>query len=189
MHADDPLSRALRKLRSMRPSPDFTARLAESLAEVDRQTKATKARGVGTALHRRLVITLPALASVAVATHFLISEASFDASRVAEHTVELPEGGPAELDLGFWLDQHEAEFASVRVDVPHGLKLTPSPEAQSEATDCHATGCVHEFLHPTDDEAPHVRVEVSRPGRYRMEVEHASEGRRVRELFVVHARR
>ena len=37
--------------------------------------------------------------------------------------------------------------------------------------------------------APHVRVEVRAPGRYRMNVEHASEGRRVREVFVVHARR
>jgi hypothetical protein len=189
MRTDDPLDRALRKLRSLRPSPEFAARLAESLAEVDRKTTTSRARRVGSALHRRLVITLPALASVAVAAHLLIAERSFDASRIAEHTVEIPAVGPAALDLGLWLDQHEADFASVRVHVPHGLKLTPSPEAQSEETDCHATGCVHEFLHPTDDEAPHVRVEVSRPGRYHMKVEHASDGRRVREVFVVHARR
>jgi hypothetical protein len=189
MGAGDPLDRALRKLRAMRPSPEFAARLAESLTEVDRQTKVSKARRIGSALHRRLGITLPALASVAVATHLLISEPSFDASRVAEHIVELPEGGAAALDLGFWLEQHEADFASVIIHVPHGLKLTPSPEAQGEATDCHDTGCVHEFLHPTDDEAPHVRVEVSLPGSYHMKVEHASEGRRVQEVFVVHARR
>jgi hypothetical protein len=188
MRANDPLDRALRKLRSLRPSPEFASRLAESLAEVDRN-KASKARRMGSALHRRLVITLPALASVAVAAHLLIAGPSFDASRTAEHTVEIPESGPGALDLGLWLDQHEADFASVRVHVPHGLKLMPSPEAQSEATDCHDTGCVHEFLHPTDDEAPHVRVEVSRPGRYHMTVEHASEGHRVQELFVVHARR
>lgn len=188
MH-DDALDRALRKLRSMRPSPEFTGRLAQSLADAERKSKTSKAHRMGSALHRRLVITLPALASVAVVTHLLIAEPPFDASRVAEHTVELPEGGAAALDLGLWLDQHEADFASVRVHVPHGLKLTPSPEAQSQDTDCHDTGCVHEFLHPTDDDAPHVRVEVSRPGRYRMKVEHASEGRRVREVFVVHARR
>ena len=189
MSADDPLNRALRQLRSMRPSPEFGARLAQSLTEVDRAKKQSKASRLGSALHRRLVLTLPALASVAVVTHLLISEPTFEASRIAEHTVDLPEGGAAALDLGLWLDQHEADFASVRVHVPHGLKLTPSPEAQAEATACHASGCVHEFLHPTDDEAPHVRVEVREPGRYRMNVEHASEGRRVREVFLVHARR
>jgi hypothetical protein len=189
MDAGDPLSRALRKLRSMRPSPDFAARLSQSLAEADRVKKQTKASRMGSALHRRLVLTLPALASVAVATHLLISEPTLDASHIAEHIIEIPAIGPGALDLGLLLHHHEADFASVRVHVPHGLKLTPSPEAQDEATACHASGCVHEFLHPTDDEAPHVRVEVSEPGRYRMNVEHASEGRRVREVFLVHARR
>jgi hypothetical protein len=189
MRADDPLSRALRQLRFIRPSPGFAERLAQALAQVDRDgKKSSKTARLGSRLHRRLVLTLPALASAAVVTHLLISE-PIHASRTAEHIVDIPDVGPAALDLALWLEQHEADFASVRAHVPHGLKLTPSPEAQGEATDCHASGCVHEFLHPTDDDAPHVRVEVSEPGRYHMKVEHASEGRRVREVFVVHARR
>jgi hypothetical protein len=189
MRDDDPLSRALRRLRSLRPSPGFAERLERSLAEADRTQQNARGHRWGNALHRRLVLTLPALASVAVVTHLLLSEPAFDASRVAEHVVDMPEVGPAALDLGLWLDQHDADYANVRVHVPHGLRLTPSPEAQNRAKNCHETGCVHEFVHPTGDDAPHVRIEVVKPGSYSMKVEHASEGHRVREVFVVHARR
>jgi len=189
MSRNDDLSRGLRKLRGLRPAPDFAERLERSLVAVDRAERIAppKPRRLRDALHGNLLLTLPALASMAVAAHLLIAEPSFDVSRVAEHTVEIPEGGQAALDLGLWLEHHEADFASVRLHVPHGLTLTDSA-AKDSSPDCHDTACIYEFMHATDDAAPHVRVEVSTPGRYRMKVEHTSEGRRVHEVFVVHAR-
>ena len=186
---NDPLTRALRKLRPLQPSPEFGTHLAQSLEKVDRAKDHRVITRSSGALHRGLGLALPALGSAVVVTHLLISSPNFGVSRVAEHTVDMPDVGPAALDLGFWLERHEADFASVRVHVPHGMKLTPSAHAEQAATDCHDTGCVHEFLHPTKDDAPHARVEVSQPGRYRVKVEHASEGRRVREILVVHALR
>lgn len=189
MKPDNDLSRGLRKLRSLRPSQDFPDRLERSLLAVDRAERSAppKPKRLRDALHGNLLLTLPAFASVAVAAHLLIAEPSFDVSRIAEHTVEIPEGGHAALDLGLWLDHHEADFASVRVHVPHGLTLTDSAEKDRDP-DCHDTACIYEFMHPTDELAPPMRVEVRTPGRYRMKVEHASEGRRVHEVFVVHAR-
>jgi len=189
MKPDDDLSRGLRKLRALRPLQEFPERLELGLINVDRQERSAppKPRRLRDALHGNLLLTLPAFASVAVAAHLLISEPSFDVSRVAEHTVEIPEGGHAALDLGLWLDHHQAEYASVRLHVPHGLTLTNSHEKDRDP-ECHDTACIYEFMHPTDEQAPSVRVEVRTPGRYRMKVEHASEGRRVHEVFVVHAR-
>jgi len=189
MTRDSDLSRGLRKLRALRPSQDFPEKLERSLQAVDRAERIAppKPRRLRDVLHGNLLLTLPAFASVAVAAHLLISEPSFDVSRVAEHTVEIPEGGHAEVDLGLWLEHHEADFASVRLHVPHGLTLTDSA-AKDRNPDCHDTACIYEFMHPTDELAPPVRVKVRTPGRYRMKVEHASEGRRVHEVFVVHAR-
>lgn len=189
MKPDSDLTRGLRKLRSLRPAEDFPERLERSLIAADRERRCAtpRPRRLRDTLHGNLLLTLPAFASVAVAAHLLIAEPSIDVSRIAEHTVEIPEGGHAAIDLGLWLEHHEADFASVRLHLPHGLKLTDSSVKDSDP-DCHDTACIYEFLHPTDEVAPPVRVEVHTPGRYRMKVEHASEGRRVHEVFVVHAR-
>lgn len=189
MRPDDDLSRGLRKLRSLRPSAQLPERLEHALAAAERAERSARPspRGLRERLHGKLLLTLPAFASVAVAAHLLISEPGFHVSRVAEHNVEIPEGGHAALDLGLWLEHHEADFASVRLHVPHGLRLTDSAEKDRDPS-CHDTACIYEFMHPTSDLAPPVRVEVQRPGRYRMKVEHASQGRRVHEVIVVHAR-
>jgi len=186
---DDQLRNALRNLKGVKPSEDFPARLERALKQVDRQDRAENPwRRFWYALRSRMVLTLPALASVSVAVHFLIADPTFDAHRVSEHILETSENGVGQLDLALWLDHHAGEAAKVRVHVPHGITLTPSAGSVSSPPECHYAGCTYEFVHSSESEGPHMQVQISGPGRYKMQVEHASDRALVREVFVLHAR-
>lgn len=190
--ADD-LARALRQLRTIAPSAELMQRLDQSLRSAERTERAAPSRWlrVKRAADRHFMLMVPGIASVAVALHVLVAEPNFDAGRTAEHAVELSAAGEGALNVDLWLEAHDADYASVRFHVPLGVTLTTGdgPADVLPSPDCHATGCVYEFMHPTHPDARPVQVRVKAPGRYRMHVEHASDGRRVHEVVVVHARR
>jgi hypothetical protein len=196
MKHDDPLHQALREVGSVEPSDALVSRLLRALVDAERREQAAaqeKRRRRNTWLsHFRL--SLPALASVAIAAHLVLvvptTEEAMPEALFAEHRVELPEQGHAALPLLLSLAEHDSEFASVRLDVPHGVEISPSDQAISASEpSCHRAGCVYEFVHPTSTEHPHLEVRVQKPGRYLVGVEHASTTKRLREIIVVHASR
>jgi len=191
MNSGDPVRQALKEVRAVEPSPELEARLLRALEEAEKQENAEKKersrRRSSWLSHLRL--SLPALASVAIAAHLVMLDTGGEDAFV-EHRINLPDVGHAALPLTLSLDEHDAAFASVRMALPHGIRVSPSNQALSTATpNCHSAGCVYEFLHPTSAEAPQLEVHVDEPGMYRVEVEHASNSKRLRQIIVVHAHR
>jgi hypothetical protein len=191
MKPNDPLRDALKNVRSVEPSPELEARLLRALADAEKQEEAEnqerRRRRSGWLSHLRL--SLPALASVAIAAHLVMLDTGGEDAFV-EHRIDLPDVGHAALPLSLSLDEHDSEFASVRMALPHGIRVSPASQALSTSEpSCHSAGCVYEFLHPTTPEAPQLEVHVDKPGRYRVEIEHASDSKRLREIIFVHARR
>jgi hypothetical protein len=192
MKQRDPVREALQQVRDVSPSPELEARVMRALVEAEREETALarkKDQRRSTWLsHFRL--TLPALASMAIAAHLALVDPTQEDALFKEHMLELPDVGHGALPLLLSLDEHDSEFASVRLDVPHGVRVSPSNQAFSASEpSCHSEGCIYEFLHPTGSEEPHLEVHVDEPGRYRVEVEHASDSKRLREIIVVHASR
>lgn len=188
----DPLSSELRKLQSVEPTPELEVRLMRALVAEER-AESTKARQRHTrraAWISNLRLSLPALASVAIAAHLVWHDPSVEHVSFTEYRLELSPEGNVTLPLSFSLDEHDAEFATVRLDVPHGVSVSAMNETvKASQPDCHSKGCIYEFLHPTTSLAPHVEVRVAKPGRYRVEVEHESDSKLLRQVFVVHASR
>jgi hypothetical protein len=189
----DSLSRALRRLRDLEPTEQLAERLDAALraAEAEERPAAPKRTRYAARrnLSRNLVLVVPALASMAVALHLVVAEPSFDVGHTAEHALELPVHGAGLLPVELLLDAHDTAFASVRMHVPHGVRITGTGTGEAPVPSCEKLGCVYEFMHPTGDDAPPVQLQVREPGRYRVHVEHASPDRRVQELLVVHAHR
>ncbi len=187
----DPLRDKLRQIRAVEPSPELEARLMQRLAaerRAEQSSEQSKSRASSWVSNLR--ISLPALASVAVAAHFAWHDPSPEALPFTEHRLELPSDGALKVPLSFSLDEHDTEFATLRLDVPHGLSLSALHESVTLAEpDCHHHGCVYEFVHPTTSVAPHVEVHVTKPGRYQVKVEHQSTSKLLREVVVVHASR
>jgi len=194
MKPNDPLHAALTKVRSVEPTPELEARMLKALVEAEEQENSAKQE-----LRRRrspwfshLRLSLPALASMAIAAHLVLldpssSEETFET--FVEHRIDMPEQGHAALPIALSLAQHNAKFASVRMDLPHGIKVSPASRVlHTGEPSCHQAGCVYEFMHPTTATPP-LEVHVEKPGMYRVEVEHASESKRLREIIVVHASR
>lgn len=191
MKPNDPLREALKNVRSVEPSPELEARLLRALVNAERQenTEAQERRRRKATRLSHLRLSLPALASMAIAAHLVLVDAGGEDAFV-EHRIDLPDVGHAALPLSLSFDEHDSEFASVRMALPHGIRVSPSSQALSTSEpSCHSAGCVYEFMHPTTAEAPPLEVHVDKPGMYRVEVEHASDTKRVREIIVVHASR
>ena len=129
--------------------------------------------------------------SVALALFVNIDTPAFEAMRVAEHHVSLPDEGHGTVNVSLALHEHDDDSARVALVVPKGVHVTAlSDHIDDElAPSCKAERCRYEFDHPTVSDTPHVAVHVSEPGSYRMEVEHASSNNRVREVVMIHARR
>jgi len=192
MKQRDPVREALRQVRDVAPSPELEARVLRALVDAEKRETALaqhKRRRRSTWLsHLRL--SLPALASMAIAAHLVLVDPIPEDALFEEHQLDMPDVGHGALSLSLSLNEHDSEYASVRLDVPHGVRVSPSNQAISASEpSCHSEGCVYEFLHPTTADEPHLEFHVERPGRYRVEVEHASDSKRLREIIVVHASR
>ncbi|MFM2420358.1 MAG: hypothetical protein RL385_5081 [Pseudomonadota bacterium] len=187
----DPLSRALRKLRTVEPSEHALVRVDRALRDAERREHAgaRRARPSSSAVTRNLVLVIPALASMAVALHLVVAEPRFDAAHTAEHALELPMDGEGALSLDLGLEAHAAPFASVRMHVPRGVQIAGSDSRLLAPESCQSNGCIYEFMQSTSEYAAPMQMRVREPGRYRVHVEHASDLRRIEEVLVVHAHR
>lgn len=189
----DALSRALRRLRHLEPSDELAERLDAALRAAEAQERSEQRPRAPTDVRRswgrNVVLVVPALASMAVALHLVVAEPTFDVGHTAEHALELPVEGTGSLPVALLLGHHDSAFATVRMHVPHGVRVTTAGNGADPVPSCEKLGCVYEFTHPTGVDAPPVELQVGEPGRYRVHVEHASPDRRVQEVLVVHAHR
>lgn len=189
--------RAARKLRAMlEPSEDLLVRVQEGLdraarEEAEREPQPRHRPFSPRRFRHHVYLLLPAAASVALALFVNIDTPVFDAMRVAEHHVDLPDQGHGTVNVSLALHEHDDDSARVALVVPRGVHITALSDLIDDtlAPSCKAESCRYEFDHPTGSDAPHVAVHVSEPGSYRMEVEHASSNNRVREVVVIHASR
>lgn len=193
MTPDNDLSKALRKVRDVVPDADLETRMMQALVREERAEQKRERERIRRRAARlnHFRLSLPALASVAIAAHLVWQDPSAEEMSFTEHRIVLTDSGESALPLSLALHAHDTEFAMVRLDVPHGISVSPSLHAALEAAspDCHQAGCIYEFLHPTDSAIPRIEVRVQKPGRYRLEVEHESNSKLLRQVFVVHASR
>jgi hypothetical protein len=188
----DPLARALSRLRDIEPPVELADRLDLALRQAEARERSEAARrpegGARRALGRNLLLFVPALASMAVALHLVVAEPAFDVGRTAEHALDLPSHGHGSLSVDLLLDEHDTDYAAVRMHLPRGVSLADAGGTRKAAS-CEEFGCIYEFMHSTAADAPPLELRVAGPGRYRVHVEHASKDRRVQEVLVLHARR
>lgn len=199
------LQEAARQLKSVELPEGFHARLAGALVEADqtgwrpnaqpRRTRTAWMRAGGPWL-----AFVPGAAGMALMLHLAFGggdEAEAEAeiwhqAQSQEVELVLDATGHSWVNLDLLTHHHDGQQAIVRVDAPHDVRVMAPEHAEHEVDSpiCAAQRCVHEYSQPThDDNAPALQVGVAEPGRYRISVEHASSGTRVREEFVVLARR
>ncbi len=196
LHQDEKQAerRRARALREELALPDgLTSRLDAALRQAEHEARLSRGtRHIPRLLRARghVLLFLPAAACVALAL-WVMGNPGFDEVHVAEHELELPDDGHGSLDLSLLLHHHVDDWAKVQVLAPHDVELSTSEHAvhETDSPVCSSGRCRYEFAHHSSATAPHVSLKVQRPGRYHMEVEHASPRARVREVFVIHARR
>jgi hypothetical protein len=140
---------------------------------------------------------VPGAVAMALILHLTIGGEATDEdlwhhAQSQELELVLDQSGHSWVDLELLTHHHDGQHATVKVDAPHDVRVMVPEHAQhaNDSPVCADQRCVHEYSQPTHDaEAPALQVGVAEPGRYRISVEHASNGSRVREEFVVHARR
>lgn len=197
----DPLRDAARELRRAPLPEGFESRLAARLVAADR----TQWRH-GSARTRRFsrmgsawLALIPSAAGMAMMLHLAFGNGTDEGADELWHQVQaqevelvLADDGRAWIGLDLLTHHHDGADAVVRVEAPENVQVVTSDSAQPRGASpvCQAERCVHSFSHPTHTRAPQaVRVGVLQPGRYRISVEHASSKHRVREEFVLNARR
>jgi hypothetical protein len=197
------LREAARELRATGIPEGFSERLSNGLLSATRQEAAAGAtrahwrmRGTGAWL-----ALVPGIAGVALVLHLALADGSDEVAEEMWHHAKSQElhlvldanvDGHSWVDLALLTHHHAGAKATVRVDAPHDVRvvLPEHAEHRDDSPQCADDRCVHRFSHGTHHEvnAP-LQVGVTQPGRYRISVEHASPARRVREVFVVNARR
>jgi hypothetical protein len=199
----DGLRRAAAELRQAEPSPDFERRFREALRSADQDaaqsaTRAASGSPVLPPIFGGLQAwgTLLRTAGVATvgATVLLLAWVWFqpDGGESVMHRTEqlqlVLQDGRNWLPLTLATGHHDADHAMVSVEAPKELEVRASRHAsEGIAPTCGPLNCVHRFAHPTSADEPHLAIGVSDPGEYRITVEHASPGQRVREVFLVAA--
>lgn len=198
------LRKAAQELRRMEPSEALGDRLEIALIKADRESPGRRvashrpASRTGRVLGPWLAV-VPGAAAMALMLHLAFGkDANENADEMWQHVhsqdveLVLDEDGHSWVNLNLLTHHHDGQQALVRVDAPHDVKVMPPRHAKhhGHAPVCAAARCVHRFSQPTHHprSAP-LQVGVTEPGRYRISVEHASSGGRIREEFVVHARR
>lgn len=190
-----PLSvrRAAARLREMEPADDFHARLRSALVAADvnpptmqnsspPQSWGKVSGGIGLA-------ALAVAALVAVVWQRENDEPQV-LHRIHELEVALEDEGHTWLPLTLDTEPHAGARANVHVEAPPGVRVLASQYAEdADEPTCGPASCVHRFDHPTSEEnEPHLQIGFDTPGKYRIYVEHASTGQRVRQVFLVAAR-
>ena len=100
MSSGDPLRQALKEVRSVEPSPELEARRLRALSDAEKQEKAEQKQRSRRRSHwlSHLRLSLPALASVAIAAHLVLLDTGGEDAFV-EHRINLPDVGHAALPL------------------------------------------------------------------------------------------
>ena len=182
--------RALRKVRdSIRPPADFDATLTRALIAAEAAPRPIKRRNSVRALWRQAPLMLPAALGVMLALYATLDTPAFDEMNVAEHSLEIPLAGQASVDLALALHHHGDDWTDVAVHAPRGVSVSTRSRGNAAPAACQGNRCRYEFTHRADQGSPEMRAHVTKPGRYRMEIEHQSRNARVREVFVIHALR
>jgi hypothetical protein len=206
-------SRAARHLRAITHPLGFERRLARALdaAETEEAQRARR-RAQDPARHTKrwgtLLITCPAIAAAALTVALLgrtpqaptdlhgyglpAPEAQADSvvRRFEERAVaSAPSGKSAWVDLDLWTHYHGDKNATVHLDAPSSVQVKASEHSTVDAAapQCGEERCVHRFVTRTAYRggASPVRIGLDTPGKYHINVEHASPGVRVSEVFVV----
>lgn len=192
------LQRAAAELRRIELSDEFDMRLADALVAADQHGPSSHARpSLWTRAGGPWIALVPGAAAMALMLHVTIGGEATDEElwhqpQMQELELVLDDVGHSWVDLALLTHHHDGHQATVKVDAPHDVRVMV-PDHALHANDspvCAAERCVHKYSQPTHDaDAAALQVGVAEPGRYRISVEHASNGSRVREEFVVHARR
>jgi hypothetical protein len=197
----DGLQKAAAELRRAQLPEGFDARLNDALVAADeagwRTARPRASRW--SRLGGGWLAVVPGAAGMALMLHMAVGDGTEEGADEMWHQVQaqelelvLQDAGHSWISLDLLTHHHEGADAVVRVEAPHDVKVVASEhaEAHDDSPVCKAKRCVHSFSQSTHrDVSRPLQLGVSTPGRYRISVEHASSTRRVREEFVVHARR
>ena len=106
--------------------------------------------------------------------------------RERQFDLALDSDQPEQFELDLATDQHDADHR-VRIEAPPHVQVSLHPELPSLAPRCGEAMCVHEFARE-ENTASRLRLTVSRPGTYAVQVHHESPKRSVRQAVVLRAR-
>jgi hypothetical protein len=192
-----PLQHAASELRSTGLPEGFRERLDAALVRADREAaSARRLSGRAWTIGPWLAL-VPGAAGMALMLHLAVGNGTDEGADEMWHQVQaqelevvLADAGHSWVSLDLHTHHHDGHHAFVRVEAPHDVEIQPveHAEAHSGSPQCAAARCVHQFSQPTDAQDA-LNVRVSAPGRYDIAVEHESPAGRVRQRFVVHARR
>jgi hypothetical protein len=191
---------AISAFRTEQPSPHQQARIHAALQAAEYRghlpsERAAKAPERSPHFRRGLwVMVGAALASVLLTLGMERTGASdteqaiHEALPLREVNFQVPEGG-GWVVLPWNLNRHPDGLAEVHLETPaeldfHRHSLHP-PTVQ--LVSCEGERCLHEFTAEAGDGAEALRVRIHRPGRYMLNVSHASEARQIQESFLVRA--
>ncbi len=195
------LQKAAAELRRADLPEGFDARLNAALVAADEAGwRSARAHKSGWArLGGGWLALIPGAAGMALMLHMAVGDGTEEGAdemwrevQAQELEVVLRDAGHSWISLDLLTHHHEGADAVVRVEAPHDVQVVASEHAEphDDSPVCKAKRCVHSFSQSTHQHASRpLQLGVSTPGRYRISVEHASSTRRVREEFVVHARR
>lgn len=191
---------AISAFRTEEPSPHQQARIHAALqaAEYRMRTpsrRAAKAAARAPHFRRGLwVMTGAALASVLLTLGMErtgdtnTEQATREALPLREVNVQVSEGG-GWVVLPWNLNRHPDGLAEVHLETPAELDFhqhsTHLPAVQFVS--CEGERCLHQFTAQAGDGAEPLRVRIHRPGRYILNVLHASGSRQIKESFLVRA--
>jgi len=113
-----------------------------------------------------------------------------EVSQTREVSLQLPVSGPAWMDLEISTHHHVRKPSHVEIQAPKGVHIdVEEPMFAVTPRVCDDSSCSHRWSQPGTAEKTSLRVGVNRPGYYVIHVRHESPIARVREQFVLLARR
>jgi hypothetical protein len=193
---------AIAAFRTEEPSPHQQARIHAALQAAESRgplpsEKASRAPERSAHFRRGLwVMVGAALASVLLLLGMertgprATEQAIHEALPLREVSFQVPEGG-GWVVLPWNLNRHPDGLAEVHLETPAELDFHrhSSHLPAVQLVSCEGERCLHQFTAQAGDSAEPLRVRIHRPGRYMLNVSHASEARQIQESFLVRAER
>lgn len=171
-------AQAIRAMRQQMPSPVLRDRVRLALDAVSELPGRGRPHPTA-AWPNWLMLAAPTVAVTLLAVHISLTRELPD--RTSEVHVAVSPGEEYWTSLDLLLHHHDASHADVELHAPVGVRIEGA-----DRSDCAADRCRHTLRVPT--RGPSVRVSVSEPGDYHVEVSHASATRDLREQVTLRAR-